>query len=416
MAKEKKPVHRVQMTEGKRNIIRGLLEEYDIETAEDIQEALKDLLGGTIKEMMEAEMSNHLGYERSERYERAENDDYRNGYKKKRLNSSYGSLEVEVPQDRNSTFEPKIVKKRQKDISEIDRKIISMYAKGLTTRQISATIEDIYGFEVSEGFISDVTDKILPRIADWQNRPLDEVYPIVFIDAIHYSVRDNGIIRKVAAYVMLGINTEGHKEVLSINIGENESAKYWLSALNELKNRGVKDILIICADGLSGIKESISAAFPKTEYQRCIVHQVRNTLKYVTHKDKKAFANDLKTIYHAPDEKSALTALDKVTEKWTSKYPNSMKRWKDNWDVISPIFKFSETVRKVIYTTNTIESLNSTYRKLNRGRSVFPSDTALLKALYLATFEATQKWTMPYRNWAQVYGEFSIMFDGRLPE
>ena len=414
MAKrEKKPVHKVVMTEGKRNIIQQLLQEYDIETAEDIQDALKDLLGGTIKEMMEAEMDDHLGYQKSER---SDSDDYRNGYKSKRVNSSYGSMDIDVPQDRKSTFEPQIVKKRQKDISDIDQKIISMYAKGMTTRQISETIEDIYGFETSEGFISDVTDKILPQIEDWQNRPLDEVYPILYIDAIHYSVRDNGVIRKLAAYVILGLNTEGKKEVLSITVGDNESSKYWLSVLNELKNRGVKDILIICADGLSGIKEAIAAAFPKTEYQRCIVHQVRNTLKYVPDKDRKAFASDLKTIYHASDEEKARMALDRVTEKWTAKYQNSMKRWYDNWDAITPIFKFSPDVRKVIYTTNAIESLNSTYRKLNRQRSVFPSDTALLKALYLATFEATKKWTMSIRNWGQVYGELSIMYEGRLPE
>ncbi|MFR0037044.1 MAG: IS256 family transposase [Enterocloster sp.] len=390
MARQKKPVHRVEMTEGKRNIIRQLLEEYDIETAEDIQDALKDLLGGTIKEMMEAEMDEHLGYEKSER---SDNDDYRNGYKRKQVNSRYGSMAIEVPQDRKSTFEPQVVKKRQKDISDIDQKIISMYAKGMTTRQISETM-----------------------IEDWQNRPLDEVYPILYIDAIHYSVRDNGVIRKLAAYVILGINSEGRKEVLTITIGDNESAKYWLSVLNELKNRGVKDILIICADGLTGIKEAISAAFPKTEYQRCMVHQVRNTLKYVPDKDRKAFAADLKTIYQAADEQKALAALERVTEKWTPKYPNSMKRWKDNWDAISPIFKFSAAVRKVIYTTNAIESLNSTYRKLNRQRSVFPSDTALLKALYLATFEATKKWTTTIRDWAHVYGELSIMYEGRLPE
>ena len=414
MAKrEKKPVHKVVMTEGKRNIIQQLLQEYDIETAEDIQDALKDLLGGTIKEMMEAEMNEHLGYGKSERYD---SDDYRNGYKSKMVNSSYGQVGIEVPQDRKSTFEPQIVKKRQKDISDIDQKIISMYAKGMTTRQISETIEDIYGFETSEGFISDVTDKILPQIEDWQNRPLDEVYPILYIDAIHYSVRDNGVIRKLAAYVILGINTEGKKEVLTIQVGDNESSKYWLSVLNELKNKGVKDILVICADGLTGIKEAIGAAFPKTEYQRCIVHQVRSTLKYVPDKDRKAFATDLKTIYQASDEKKALVVLEQVTEKWTPKYPNSMKRWNDNWDVISPIFKFSSVVRKVIYTTNAIESLNSTYRKLNRQRSVFPSDTALLKALYLATFEATKKWTTTIRNWAQVYGELSIMYEGRLPE
>lgn len=414
MAKrEKQPAHKVVMTEGKRNIIRQLIEEYDIQSSGDLQDALKDLLGGTLKEMMEAEMDDHLGYEKSER---SDSDNYRNGYKTKKVNSSYGSVEIQVPQDRKSTFDPRVVKKRQKDISEIDQKIISMYAKGMSTRQISDILMDIYGFEASESFISDVTDKILPQIEDWQNRPLDEVYPVVYIDAIHYSVREDGVIRKLAAYVILALTLEGKKEVLSIQIGENESSKYWLSVLNELKNRGVKDILILCSDGLTGIKEAISAAFPKTEQQRCIVHMVRNTLKYVSDKDRKAFATDLKTIYHAANEEKALESLEKVTGKWTPKYPNSMKRWNDNWDVISPIFKFSADVRKVIYTTNAIESLNSTYRKLNRQRSVFPSSTALLKALYLATFEAAKKWTTSVRNWGRVYGELSIMYEGRLPE
>ena len=341
MAKrEKKPVHHVQMTEGKRAIIQQLLQEYDIETAEDIQDALKDLLGGTIKEMMEAEMDEHLGYEKSERIDRSEQTDYRNGTKRKQVNSSYGSMTIDVPQDRNSTFEPQVVKKRQKDISDIDQKIISMYAKGMTTRQISDTLMDIYGFEASEGFISDVTDKLLPQIEEWQNRPLDEIYPVLFIDAIHYSVRDNGIIRKLAAYVILGITQEGRKEVLTIEVGQNESAKYWLSVLNSLKNRGVKDILIICADGLTGIKEAINTAYPQTEYQRCIVHQVRNTLKYVPDKDRKLFATDLKTIYHAATEEKAREALDRVNEKWT----------------------------------------------------------------------------LAIRNWASVYGELCIMYEGRLPE
>jgi transposase-like protein len=240
------------------------------------------------------------------------------------------------------------------------------------------------------------------------------VYPIVFIDAVHFSVRDNNVIRKLAAYVILGINEEGKKEVLSIQIGENESSKYWLSVLNELKNRGVNDIIILCADGLTGIKESIAVAFPNTEYQRCLVHQVRNTLKYVADKHKKEFAADLKTIYHAPSEEVGYQLMEKITEKWQDQYPNAMKSWRTNWDVISPIFKFSSEVRKVIYTTNAIESLNSTYRRLNSQRSVFPNDTALLKALYLATFEATKKWTLPLRNWGRVYGELSIMYEGRL--
>jgi len=411
MARQKKEIHKVEMTDGKRAIIQQLFQEYNIESATDIQDALKDLLGGTIKQMMETEMDEHLGYSKSER---SDSENTRNGYKTKSVNSSYGSFQIDVPQDRKSSFQPQIVKKRQKDISAIDEKIISMYAKGMTTRQISETLEDIYGFEASEGFISDVTDKILPRIEEWQSRPLSSIYPIIFIDAIHFSVRHDNMITKLAAYVVMGINEDGRKEVLTIEVGENESSKYWLGVLNSLKNRGVKDILILCSDGLTGLKEAISAAFPKTEHQRCIVHMVRNTLKYVANKDMKNFAKDLRTIYTAPDEKAAVKRLEEVDKKWTPHYPAAMKRWLDNWDVITPIFKFSTEVRTAFYTTNAIESLNSSYRRLNSQRSVFPSQQALLKALYLATFEATKKWTMPVRNWGKVRGELTIMYPDRL--
>ena len=411
MAKKKEVYHVKPLNERKRNIISSLLEEYDIETADDIQEALKDLLGGTIKSMLESEMDEHLGYKN---YERNDNNNYRNGTKKKTLRSNYGEFEIDVPQDRQSSFEPEVVKKRQKDISNIDQKIISLYAKGMTTRQIAEQMEEIYGFECSESFISNVTDKIIAEIEDWQKRPLDEVYPIVFIDAVHFSVREDNRIKKLAAYVILGYSKDGMKEILSLEIGENESSKYWLGVLNNLKNRGIKDIMVLCADGLSGIKEAINAAFPETEYQRCIVHQVRNTLKYVAYKDMKPFANDLKGIYLAPDEKTGYEELEKVRKKWEKIYPNVMKSWELNWDVLSPIFKFSKDVRKVIYTTNAIESLNSKYKKLNSQRSVFPSDKALLKSLYLASSEATKKWTQPLRNWGKVYGEFSIMYEGRF--
>ena len=402
---------REPMCEGKKNIIEMLLEEYDIKTAKDIEDALKDLLGGIIQEMLEAEMDEHLGYEA---YERSDNPDSRNGKKTKKICGNFGETEIEVPQDREGTFEPKVVKKRQKDISGIESKIISLYAKGMTIRQISETIEDIYGFEVSDGMVSDITNRLLPQIEEWQKHPLDEIYPIVFIDAVHFSVRDNGQIKKLAAYVILAVSLTGHKEVLSIHIGENESAKYWLGVLNELKNRGVKDILVICADGLTGIKEAVAAAYPQTELQRCIVHQIRNTLKYVGEKNKKEFASDLKTIYQAPSEKAALEQLEHVTSKWEGDYPNAMKSWHTNWDVISPIFKFSAQVRKVIYTTNAIESLNSGYRRLNKQRSVFPSDTALLKSLYLATQKISKKWTMLLRDWGKVLGELEIMYPDRL--
>jgi transposase-like protein len=404
---------RERMSEGKKNIIAGLIREYDIKNAQDIHEALKDLLGGTLKEMLQAEMTNHLGYEE---YERSENVNSRNGVKLKKVRSHYGELGIEVPQDRDSSFNPKIIGKRKKDIYGVEDKIIAMYARGLSTRQISEQIEDIYGFDVSEGFVSDVTDRLLPQIEEWQHRPLCDIYPIVFIDAIHYSVKIDGIVKKIAVYVILGINMDGFKEVLGLYVGTNESSKYWLSVLNELKNRGIKDIFVICADGLSGIKEAISAAFEKTEYQRCIVHQVRNTLKYVSDKIKREFAQDLKLIYHAVDEEAARKKLDYATNKWGSQYPNAMKSWEKNWDVLSPIFKFSSSVRKVIYTTNAIESLNSTYRRLNRSRSVFPNETSLLKALYLATQEATKKWTQPLRNWGKIWGELEIMYQDRLSE
>lgn len=400
-----------RLSNEKKEVIRSLLEMYDIESVGDIQEALKDLLGDTIQDMLETEMDNHLGYDP---YERTDNENSRNGYKNKKIKSSYGESEISVPQDRDSSFEPQIVKKRQKDISEIEQKIISMYARGLSTRQIAEQVQEIYGFEISDGLVSDITDKILPKIEEWQRRPLEEIYPVIFIDAIHFSIRDSGIIVKKAAYIVLGINQDGFKEVLGIYIGKNESSKYWLGILNELKNRGLKDILILCADGLTGMKEAVSAAYPDTEYQRCIVHQVRNTLKYVSYKDRKEFASDLKTIYHASNEETAFEILGEMTEKWEKIYPNSMKSWNENWDVISPIFKFSKTVRKVIYTTNAIESLNSVYRKINKQRSVFPTDKSLLKALYLATEQITKKWSIPLRNWGKVYGELSIMYKDRL--
>jgi transposase-like protein len=289
-----------------------------------------------------------------------------------------------------------------------------MYAHGRTTREIRHEIENIYGFEASAELVSRVTDKIVPMIDEWQNRRLSEVYPIVFIDGIVFSVRKDKVVQKVSVYVTMGIDADGMKDVLSIEIGETESAKYWLSVFNSLKNRGVKDILVLCADGLSGIKEAIETAFPKTEYQRCIVHMVRNTLNHVSYKYKKEFATDLKTIYHAANEESGYANMLEVTEKWDKIYPNAMVRWSDNWDVVCPIFKFSMDVRRVLYTTNAIESLNSQYRRINRGRPVFPSEESLRKALYLATQNITRKWTMKLRDWGQIYGELSILFKGRL--
>jgi len=402
-----------KLSEEKKGLIANLLETYDIKTTSDIQAALKDLLGGTIQEMLESELDEHMGYAKSEQTGE-EKTNYRNGHKPKRLKSTVGELSIEMPQDRNSSFEPRVVPKHKRDISEIEEKIINMYARGQSTREISEQIEDIYGFETSAEMVSKVTDKILPQIEAWQNRALSEVYPIVFIDAIVFHVRREKTVQKTAAYIVLGINADGMKEVLSIELGENESAKFWLSVLNSLKNRGVRDILTICADGLAGISEAIQAAFPQTEYQRCIVHMVRNTLKHVSEKNRKAFAVDLKRIYHAPDEETGHQTMLEVKEKWDKIYPNAMKRWVDDWSAVCPVFKYSAAVRKVLYTTNVIESLNSQYRKLNSTRSVFPSDDALKKALYLSTLQITKKWTMKIHNWGMIFGELSIHFEGRL--
>lgn len=378
-----------------------------------MQEALKDLLGDTIQNMLEAELDEHLGYEKYESTEEAKSN-YRNGYTSKTLKSSVGQVEIDIPRDRNAEFEPKIVPRYKRDISEIENKIIAMYARGMSTREINEQIQEIYGFEVSAEMVSKITDKILPQIEEWQKRPLGEVYPIVFIDAIHFSVKNDGIVGKKAVYIVLAIDIEGQKDVIGIYVGENESSKFWLSVLKDLKNRGVKDILILCADALSGIKDAINAAFPNTEYQRCIVHQIRNTLKYVSDKDRKEFARDLKRIYTAPNEKAGYDQMLEVSEKWEKKYPAAMKSWKSNWDVICPFFKYSEELRKIMYTTNTIESLNSSYRRINKSRTVFPGDQSLLKSIYLATVKITSKWTMRYKNWGLILGQLQIMFEGRI--
>lgn len=404
---------RKKMSTEKREAIAGLMEMYDIKTIGDIQEALKDLLGGTIQEMLEAELEEELGYGKYEKTQEPKTN-YRNGHKPKTLQSTMGELEIEVPQDRNSEFEPRVVPKHKTNISEIEQKVINMYARGLTTREISEQVEEIYGFSASAEMVSRITDKVVPQIDEWQNRRLSDVYPIVFIDAIVFSVRKEKIVQKSAVYVVLGIDSEGMKDVLSIEVGETESAKFWLSVLNNLKNRGVNDILTLCADGLSGIKEAIQAAFPMTEYQRCIVHMVRNTLLHVSHKHKKAFATDLKTIYHAHDEPTGHVNMLEVKEKWDPIYPNAMKRWIDNWDVICPIFKYSDIVRRTVYTTNAIESLNAQYRRINAGRPVFPSDDALRKAIFLATQNISKKWTSKIKDWGRIYGELSVIFESRL--
>lgn len=390
------------------NLIREIIEQYDVKSVGDIENALKDIMGETIKEMMEVEMDEHIGAQKN--HQSRERDNYRNGYKPKKVISSYGELDLEVPQDRNSSFNSSIVPKRSKDISEIDNKIIKMYARGMTTSEISETIYDIYGFDVDDSFVSRVTDKILPMVEDWKSRPLSKVYPVVFIDATVFSVREEGKVSKKAAYIILGIDIEGHKDVLSIEVGDTESSKFWFGVLSALKARGLKDILVLCSDRLRGIKEAIEGVYPNTEWQGCIVHQIRNTMKYFSYKHYKEVANDLKTIYKANTEEEALRNLDIVKEKWDKVCKGCMDSWYNNWDNIAPMFSYGEEFRRLVYTTNAIESLNSQYKRLNKSRPVFPSKIALSKALYLATIEITKKWSMPIRNWGVCLSEIIAIF------
>lgn len=396
------------LSQGKKEAIRALLNEYDISSINSIEEAIKDLLRDTIKELMISEMDDVIG---AQPYERtSERQNYRNGYKNKKVQSRYGELDIKVPQDRNSEYSPTIIPKGEKDISHIDEKIINLYARGISTREISEIIEDIYGFEVDDSFVSRVTDKMLPIAQEWNIRPLDSMYPVVFIDATYFSVREEGRVSKKAAYVILGINFEGIKDVLSIEVGDNESSKYWLSVMNSLKNRGLRDILILCSDRLTGIKEAIEVAYPHTQWQGCTVHLVRDTLRYISNKDRKELTTDLKTIYLSETDEKGLNNLDKVKEKWEVIYKGIMDRWYDNWDNISPMFVYSERIRKMIYTTNAIESLNSSYKRLNKSRRVFPSKNSLFKALYLSTEIILKKWTQPIKNWGIIIGEFRLIF------
>ena len=395
-----------------KEILRILQENYELNTAQDLSSALKNMFKDALQEMMNAEFDSSMGYSKYDKT--SEKTNYRNGSTKKNLKSEFGEFEFETPRDRNGEFEPKIVPKNVRDVSGIEDKIISLYARGLTTREINEQIQDLYGIEISATMVSNITDKIIPEIKEWQDRPLDNVYPIVFIDAVHFSVREENRVVKKAAYIVLGINKEGYKETLGIWIGENESSKFWLGVLNELKDRGVEDILIMCSDNLTGIKQAIEAAYPKTIQQRCIVHMIRNSVKFISYKDLKNFCNDLKTIYTSKNEKEGYDHLQRVKEKWKDKYLSAFKTWEENWDAICPFFQFSEKIRKIMYTTNTIESLNRQFRKYTKTKTVFPTDMSLLKCLYLSVKNISKKWTAPYRNWGPILSELSIMLDGRI--
>mgnify|MGYP000503440633 CR=1 FL=1 len=368
-----------------------------------------------IQTLLQAEMTEHLGYE-SNNARSKKTDNSRNGTYKKNLKTENGILELDIPRDRKGEFEPKVVPKYKTKTTDLERKIIGMYAKGMTTTDISAHLSDLYlGADVSPTFISQVTDKILPLAKEWQSRMLDKVYPVIFFDAIHYKVREDGKVVSKAVYVALAINLEGKREVLGFYIGHAESSKFWLQVFTELQNRGVEDILIACVDGLTGLPEAIKNIFPKTEIQLCIVHQIRNSLKYVGSTNQKEFAKDLKLIYTATSEDQAKIELSNLKNKWGEKYPIVLRSWENNWGNLANFFQYTAPIRKMIYTTNIIEGFHRQLRKVTKNRGLFPTDDSLFKLLYLAMTEASKKWNMPRQGWAEIIGQLAIHFEGRVP-
>ena len=383
-----------------------------LNVSKDVHTFLKELVAPTLQAILEVEMTQHLGYEKHDPAGKNSGNS-RNGYSEKILKGNLGSSNLQVPRDRNGSFEPIVVKKYETVESGVEEKITSMYAKGMTTRDINLHMQDIYGVDVSPTMVSSITDKVMPLVREWQVRSLDPIYPIVYFDGIFFKVRSEGKIINKCSYTVLGINQDGMKELLGIWIAETEGAKFWVQVLNELKNRGVQDILIACVDGLSGFPEAIKTVFPKTEVQQCIVHQVRNTVKYVPHKDKKRFCADLKKIYGAANEAAGLIALDEVKQVWPQ-YAPYLKSWEQKWPELSVFFIYPEAVRKLIYTTNRIESTHRQIRKVTKTTSVFPHDESLTKLIWLAQKDITKKWSLPVRNWSEVIGQFSIMYPERI--
>lgn len=400
----------------RRNAILELLQMSNIESMEDIQNLFKETVAAFLETGLESELDDELGYERYDSKNK-HTDNSRNGHSQKTLRTSFGNVEIETPRDRKGKFDPQLLKKGQTSISQdIETKILSMYAKGMTTSDIEQHIRDIYGVEVSDTTVSRITDKILPEAKEWQQRPLESIYAVVFLDAIHYHVRSEGRIIKKAVYIAIGINLEGRKSVLGMWVGENESSRYWTTILNGLRSRGVEDILIACTDNLTGFSAAIEAVYPKTEIQNCIIHQIRNSTKYVSYKDLKALVADLKAVYAAVNEEAALTALETFSEHWDRKYPKISASWRENWPNLSAYFKYPAELRRLIYTTNAIEGFNRQLRKVTKAKSVFPTDDSLFKMLYLAMKDITRKWTGKRQDWSRIYASLSIYFDDRLPE
>ena len=402
--------------QARRELISELLSAANVQSMDDIQNLFKETIAEFMQSSLEAELDEELGYEPYD-VKNKNTENSRNGHSKKTLRTSMGKVEIDIPRDRNGDFEPKILPKNQTSISQdMESKIISMYAKGMSVSDIEKHIRDIYGLEISDTTVSRITDKVLPAAKEWQQRPLESIYAVVFLDAIHYRVRSEGQIVKKAVYIAIGIDLDGKKDVLGMWVGENESAKFWASVLNNMRNRGVEDILIACTDNLTGFSQAIEAVFPKTDIQNCIIHQLRNSSKYVSYKDIKALMADLKKVYTAVDEEAALNALDEFAAVWDSKYPRISKSWYDNWANLSTYFKFPQELRKLIYTTNTIEGFNRQLKKVTKSKSVFPTDDSLFKMLYLAMTDITKKWTGRRQDWSRIYAQLVIYYADRIPE
>lgn len=400
----------------RREKIRELLALSGVEGMEDIQQLFRETVAEFMESGLDAEMDEQLGYDRYD-VKGKETDDSRNGHSKKTLRTSFGDTTIQIPRDRKGEFDPVILRKNQTSISQdVEAKIISMYAKGMSTTDIGDHIRDIYGIEVSESTVSRITDKVLPEAREWQQRPLESVYAVMFMDAIHYHVRSEGQIVKKAVYIAIGIDLSGRKDVLGMWVGENESAKYWATVLNSLRNRGVEDVFIACTDNLTGFANAIEAVFPKADIQNCIIHQLRNSSKYVSYKDLKALMADLKKVYAAVDEPSAEEALEAFSARWDKKYPKISASWRENWPNLSTYFKFPEELRRLIYTTNAIEGFNRQLRKVTKAKAVFPTDDGLLKMLYLAMLDITKKWTGRRQDWAVIHAQLSVYYADRMPE
>lgn len=399
-------------------IMKEYVRSQNFTSTDEIMAAMKDMFKDVLQEVMECELSEELGYEKSERLSDADSNNksknYRNGYSKKTVKTQLGEIDVRVPRDRNGEFEPKIIGKYNRNADGMEEKILSLYACGMSQRDIAEQIKNLYDVEISPELVSKISEKIMPEVTAWQNRPLENVYPFVFMDAIHYKVKQDHQYITKAAYVVLGINLDGQKDILGIWIGEHESSKFWLNVLNDVKTRGVKDVFLFCVDGLNGFREAIQAVYPNSQIQRCIIHQIRSSTRFVSYKHIKPLMSDLKKVYQAVSEDEAMNNLIIFKDKWGKTYPSCVKSWEENWDILSTFFAYPPDVRKIIYTTNIIEGLNRQFRQITKNKPSFTNDDSLRKMLYLASQKVVERWTQRCRNWDMVLNQLSIIFEDRL--